>query len=272
MTNIMIVDVNTTTSYRIKKLLESVPVEVHTTSTVHETINRMNNPQMSIDIAVVDVKLGSEDGFDLISRIKDMNPNLLIIIITGLNTRKSFVQGIKVGAVDYILKPYDDEYLKFKLLNHISAVENSKTIPDYSPKHVDNVIYSAVKKAVREGYEMLMGLIIIYHKKFDGNEGVNIKDMAILRTLNAHIGETLSSEDQMINQSANGILLLLPKRTEQLKDTVSNYYKKLCEEFIHSRQIEDTYIALEFISLPTEVNPNQNALSVLAQKIEKKML
>ncbi|HSN65240.1 MAG TPA: response regulator [Fusibacter sp.] len=136
MTNIMVIDINATTVYRIRKLLEGIPVEVITASTSYEAINRVGNLQSILDMIIIDVNLGSEDGYELISKLKEINPNLVVIIATSINTRKSFIRAIRVGANDYILKPFDDEYVKSKLMAHIKFIETSKTLPTSSPKQI----------------------------------------------------------------------------------------------------------------------------------------
>ncbi len=272
MTNILIVDVNATTAYRLRKLIESPEVELHSATTVNESINRINNPNLNIDMVVVDVNLGPEDGFELINKLKEVNEQLLIVIMTSLNTRKSFVQGIKVGAVDYILKPYDEIYLQKKLRNHIKAIEKSKKLPEYSPRQTDNIIYESIKKAIREEYELLVGLLVIYHKKPQSNEGVNIRDLAILKTLLNQIKESAGPEDLFMTQGSNAIVMVLPKKNQHLKSSIQNYYKLLSEAYLLERELVDVSIAVEFISLPNEVDPSKNALAVLAQKIEKTLL
>lgn len=272
MTNILVVDVNATTSYRIRKLLEPQQIEIHSATTFNEGINRLTNPSYEIDMVLIDVKLGPENGFDLIQKFREINENVLVVIVTSLNTRQSFVQGIKVGAVDYILKPYDEAYLKSKLLGHICAIEKSKSLPEVSPQLVDQMIYSAIRKAIREEYEVLIGLMIIYHKTESGNEGVNIRDMAILKTLLNEVKESVGPDDVLLTQGANGIIVILPRKNLQLKESISSYYRKLCDDFLLSRNLSETSIALDFINLPNEVDPSQNALSVLAHRIEKILL
>ena len=146
MTHIMVIDINATTSYRIKKLVENIPVEVISVSTVFEAINRANSLQVSLDIIIIDVNLGSEDGYDLITKLKEINENLMVIIATSLNTRKSFVRAIRVGANDYVLKPFDDDYMKTKLLSHIQSIDQSKSLPNVALKQADAVIYNAIDR------------------------------------------------------------------------------------------------------------------------------
>ena len=271
MTNIMVIDINATTSYRVKKLLEGVPVEVFTSSTVYESINRVGNLQTLLDIVIVDVNLGAEDGFDLITRLKEINPNLIVIILTSINTRKSFVRAIRVGANDYILKPFDDDYVKTKLLSHIKYLESAKSIPNASPREIDNSIYNAVKKAIRENHELLIGLVLVYNKKNPTQMANNVRDLALMKNLYSEFEKAIGIEDEVYTHGPNGFIIVLHKKALHMKPAVIEQFEVLCRDFFIEKNLDDFNFELDFINLPNEINPRQNALTVLAQRIEKNM-
>jgi DNA-binding NtrC family response regulator len=57
------------------------------------------------DCVILDLKLGSDSGLDVLKKIKNINSNLPVILITGFGTINTAVQAIKDGAYDYIEKP-----------------------------------------------------------------------------------------------------------------------------------------------------------------------
>ncbi len=64
------------------------------------------------DLAILDIKLGSENGLDLLRFIKKEHPSLPVLMITAFADPKTAVESIKLGAKDYIPKPFDiDEFL-----------------------------------------------------------------------------------------------------------------------------------------------------------------
>jgi DNA-binding NtrC family response regulator len=60
-----------------------------------------------IDLALVDLKLGSEDGIDLIRQIQKASPKTSSIIMTGYGSIESAVQAVKAGAFHYVTKPFE---------------------------------------------------------------------------------------------------------------------------------------------------------------------
>ena len=61
------------------------------------------------DLALVDIKMPGMDGMELQSRLRDADPDLLVIIMTGFASVDTAVQALKRGAYDYITKPFDVE-------------------------------------------------------------------------------------------------------------------------------------------------------------------
>jgi two-component system response regulator AtoC len=68
--------------------------------------------QVSVDVAVVDVRLrGTKSGIDLLQELKRLEPDVVVIIITGFGSIDSAVASMKAGAADYFLKPIDNARL-----------------------------------------------------------------------------------------------------------------------------------------------------------------
>jgi len=59
-----------------------------------------------IDLVLLDLNLGKESGLDVLRELKEADPELLVIIITGYGTVESAVEALKMGAYDYIKKPF----------------------------------------------------------------------------------------------------------------------------------------------------------------------
>jgi len=62
--------------------------------------------EQEVDLVLLDLNLGAESGLDVLSSLKEIDPNILVIIITGYGTVESAVEALKLGAYDYIKKPF----------------------------------------------------------------------------------------------------------------------------------------------------------------------
>ena len=61
--------------------------------------------EQSVDLILLDVMLGKERGIDLLSRLKELYPQLPVIMITGHGTIEMAVEAVKLGAYDFLEKP-----------------------------------------------------------------------------------------------------------------------------------------------------------------------
>lgn len=61
--------------------------------------------EREFDVALLDIKMPGMDGVDLLRRLKEIDPSIEIIMLTGYATIETAVQSIKLGALDYLSKP-----------------------------------------------------------------------------------------------------------------------------------------------------------------------
>ncbi|HSD96560.1 MAG TPA: sigma-54 dependent transcriptional regulator, partial [Sulfuricaulis sp.] len=66
----------------------------------------------SYDILILDIMMPKIDGLEVLQRVKEMHPDIDIIMITGLSQIKTAVRAMKLGAFDYLPKPFDPDELK----------------------------------------------------------------------------------------------------------------------------------------------------------------
>ncbi len=65
-----------------------------------------------VDLVLSDVRMPEMDGLELLTRVKAMQPDLPVIILTAHGTINSAVEAMKLGAFDYLTKPFNREQLK----------------------------------------------------------------------------------------------------------------------------------------------------------------
>jgi len=68
--------------------------------------------QESFNLAVLDLVLPDIQGIDLMRRLNKLSPHTHFIILTGYATVASAIEALKVGAYDYLIKPFDIDHLK----------------------------------------------------------------------------------------------------------------------------------------------------------------
>lgn len=68
-----------------------------------------------VDIVILDVKMPGMDGIQALKEIKKTHPLVEVIMLTGHATVESAIEGMKMGAYDYLMKPCDMDRLMAKV-------------------------------------------------------------------------------------------------------------------------------------------------------------
>ena len=64
------------------------------------------------DIALIDMNMPDMDGMDILRTVRKTSPDVNVIVMTGYSTVQNAVEAMKLGAFDYLSKPFTDEQLK----------------------------------------------------------------------------------------------------------------------------------------------------------------
>ena len=67
------------------------------------------------DLCILDVMMPFKDGFSLASDIRSINDEVPLIFLTAKSLKEDVIKGFKIGADDYLIKPFDSEILLFKI-------------------------------------------------------------------------------------------------------------------------------------------------------------
>ncbi len=68
-------------------------------------------PQVTSGCVITDVRMPDITGIDLLKKVKEVNPDLPVIVITGHGDIALAVEAMKIGAMDFLEKPFDDDQL-----------------------------------------------------------------------------------------------------------------------------------------------------------------
>jgi two-component system, OmpR family, response regulator CpxR len=73
--------------------------------------------ESDVDVVVLDVLMPGKDGIQTLKEIKELKPLVTVIMLTGHATVDTAIQGMKLGAYDYLMKPAETEILVKKIMS-----------------------------------------------------------------------------------------------------------------------------------------------------------
>jgi two-component system response regulator PilR (NtrC family) len=88
----------------LRILLEEEGYEITAASDGLEGMDHIQND--IFDLVVTDIKMPKADGFEVLKKVKEISPSTIVIMITAFGTTESTIEAMKLGAYDYIHKPF----------------------------------------------------------------------------------------------------------------------------------------------------------------------
>jgi PAS domain S-box-containing protein len=96
-------------------------------------------------IVLTDIKMPGMDGIEVLRRIKEISPEVEVIVITGHGDMESAIQSLHLGASDFITKPVSDQLLSIALERAEERLKTKKTLNNYA-----NDLWNMVKEKTEE--------------------------------------------------------------------------------------------------------------------------
>ena len=110
MEKILIVDDEAFIRENLERILTEDGYRPFSTEKPEDAVKQVGEEE--IDLVLLDLNLGATSGLDVLQQMKEVDPDVLVIIITGYGTVESAVEAIKMGAYDYIKKPFKADAIR----------------------------------------------------------------------------------------------------------------------------------------------------------------
>jgi two-component system, OmpR family, response regulator VicR len=110
---ILYVEDDTTLQYVTRDNLELKGYSIDSCEDGEAALERINT--RTYDLCILDVMLPKMDGFTLAGKIREKNADIPILFLTARSTREDRIHGLRLGADDYITKPFSIEELVLKI-------------------------------------------------------------------------------------------------------------------------------------------------------------
>ena len=117
---ILVIDDEASVCSLLKDFLIKKGYEVATATSAREGIEKLKTERPKV--ILLDIRMPEMSGVEAIKRIREIDENVGIIMATAVMDEKIAQETVRLGASDYILKPFDLEYLERSLLTKIAML------------------------------------------------------------------------------------------------------------------------------------------------------
>ncbi len=113
-TTVLVVEDEEATRKLCSEVAESCGMKAISAATVDEALATLES--QAVDIVLTDLKLPQSSGLDLLKRVRDFYPQVAVLVLTQYGTIDSAVEATRMGAADYVTKPFHVEDLQTRLM------------------------------------------------------------------------------------------------------------------------------------------------------------
>ena len=144
----------------LKEILEEKGFDVYSCGSAEKAYQILN--QYSPNVVVTDVRLPGEDGLSFMRKVKELYPDVEVIVITAFSNVEDAVSAIKEGAFHYVTKPYDPDVLinlitKACQLSQLKSVKPGKGRIVFASKAMEDLLKKASVFAKADAPVLILG-------------------------------------------------------------------------------------------------------------------
>ncbi len=139
-------------------------------------------PKQRFDLVFLDIKLEGMSGLEALKQIKDLDPDISVVMITAYGSISTAVEAMKDGAQDYLLKPFEPDELGVLI----------ERVMEGKAKAREN-LYLQEEKKERTRFESLIGQSAAMHEVFDFIQKIAPVDTTVLITGETGTGKELAA-------------------------------------------------------------------------------
>jgi two-component system, NtrC family, response regulator HydG len=156
-------------------IVESLKRENHTVIEFDNGVDALEYfKRDQTSMAIVDLKMEPIDGIEILKKLKSINPAVEVLMISAHGTVEIAVEAMKLGAIDFLTKPFSPDELRIKVNKILDKI--------YSEKLIENLIEQnkILNDELFTGYEEMVGTSLVMKEVFKLIEQVADKESSVL--------------------------------------------------------------------------------------------
>src|SRR5260221_818869 len=138
MDKLLLIDDEADVQYSFRRNFGPPEFDVTTAASGEEGLKII--PRLKPDLVIMDVRMGGMNGLETLRRLRQTEPKLPVIMMTAYGTAQTAIEAMKLGAYDYLLKPFKVPKLKEVIVAALKASRDMREVVSYEP-HMESEDY-----------------------------------------------------------------------------------------------------------------------------------
>ena len=131
MDKLLLIDDEIDVQYSFRRIFDNPDIELTTANSGEEGLKIFQ--KLKPDLVIMDVRMGGMNGLETLRRMRQIDAKLPVIMMTAYGTTQTTIEAMKLGAYDYLLKPFDVPKLKELIGRALKAARAMKQVVSYQP-------------------------------------------------------------------------------------------------------------------------------------------
>jgi PleD family two-component response regulator len=213
-------------------------------------------------LIVLDIMLPDIDGYEVCRTLRThtRTSHIPIIFLTQKDERRDRIQGLELGADDYITKPFDIEELKLRVQNAIARAERENLRDPRSGLPSGRLIEEQLRRIIRETGWALLDMRLIYYQAFKEVYGFVAGDdvMRFTAMLLGEVVDELGTQDDFIGHAGGDNFIIITNQ-----ESVPRLRARIRERFAEEIGTQYNFIDREQGYILTEDDSGQQVKTPL---------
>jgi two-component system nitrogen regulation response regulator GlnG len=131
MEKLLLIDDEADVQYSFRRIFDTPGIEIETAASGEEGLKII--PRFKPDLVIMDIRMGGMNGMETLRRLRQIDAKLPVIMMTAYGTTQTAIEAMKLGAYDYLLKPFDVPRLKQIIFGALKASRDMKEVVSCNP-------------------------------------------------------------------------------------------------------------------------------------------
>lgn len=131
MDKLLLIDDEADVQYSFRRIFDAPGIEIETATSGEEGLRLI--PRFQPDLVIMDIRMGGATGLETLRQLRARHARLPVIMMTAYGTTQTAIEAMKLGAYDYLLKPFDVPKLKEIVGQALEAARSMRQVVSYQP-------------------------------------------------------------------------------------------------------------------------------------------
>ncbi|GAB4368916.1 MAG: hypothetical protein Kow0042_10360 [Calditrichia bacterium] len=153
-TKILVVDDDSSSRLFLQKVLEKENYPITLCNDGVEALEVLG--RQYYDLVITDLKMESIDGIELLEKIKYIDPEIAVIILTGHASIKTAIEALRLGASDYLIKPVNIEELRIRVKKALERKELERRLKEAERRITYNATITTANHEINQPLTVIL--------------------------------------------------------------------------------------------------------------------